>query len=153
MDYQKNWIGSEELAEYIDDMKGERQDVKRLESDCKMLFAKEYHQNGPSWWVGRIVIALVSLVFILPAACMKRSFLESALEEKYTMMSFYLVAELAGMIAKILGAGALSTLGVSFWTVVTALVAVVGEIVSSAFSRGSEYGRGVDNPHIASLVL
>lgn len=85
---------------------------------------------------------------------MKRSFLESAFEEKYEMISFYLVIELTNMIVKILRAEALSILDVSFRIIVgIALVAVVDEVESIFFSSDSVYEKEIDNSHIVSLVL
>lgn len=89
--HKEEFLKSEDLTNYIDEIKKEERDVKGFDNSCKKRFAKEHHQKRPSWWTGRIVVALASLLFRLPAACMKRSLLENVRSGKYMLTIFYLL--------------------------------------------------------------
>ena len=154
--HRQRWLESEELAEYLEDMRGPRENTKGRQRDCLDRLAREYHQGPHPWWVrANIVIVALSTLLSLPAAFMKRAFIENFYGGNWGRVGFFLVAELAGIGKTILGARAQQrlTLAVSLWIIFAAFIALVGDLGSAGYTGGSEYGKEVDNLGIASLVL
>lgn len=155
--HRQRWLESEELAEYLKDMRGpERENTKKQKRICLNRLAREYHQGPHPWWVrANIVVVALSTLLSLPAAFMKRAFIENLYGGNWGRVGFFLVAELAGIGNTILGARAQQrlTLAVSLWIIFAAFIALVGDLGSAGYTGGSEYGKEADNLGIASLVL
>lgn len=153
--YQKEWLESDRVKDFLQDSRGPRKDPTGDKNACLGAYAANYHYSWRSRFAkGERNLLWMTIILRLISAIIKRAAVESIFKGQYVWLSFYCVGEVAAMAAIILAAltRQRSTFTPQFWLLVCLLAGIISDTVSAAFSNGRD-DETIDKLNYASVAI